>query len=197
MNLNYTAEELAFRDEVRAFLDEKLPADIAAKVKGFRRLSKQDHQRWQKILSEKGWYATHWPEVYGGVNWGPVQKHIWDEESARYGAPRSVPFGVNMVAPVIIKFGTEEQKQRYLPRILSGEDWWCQGYSEPGAGSDLASLKTFADSDGDHYVINGTKIWTTYAHHANRMFLLVRTPRDGQPPAGTTTPPLGQAPTQP
>ena len=155
MNLNYTAEELAFRDEVRAFLDEKLPADIAAKVKGFRRLSKQDHQRWQKILSEKGWYATHWPEVYGGVNWGPVQKHIWDEESARYGAPRSVPFGVNMVAPVIIKFGTEEQKQRYLPRILSGEDWWCQGYSEPGAGSDLASLKTRAVREGDHYIVNG------------------------------------------
>ncbi|HAU18515.1 MAG TPA: pimeloyl-CoA dehydrogenase large subunit, partial [Marinobacter adhaerens] len=175
MNLNYTAEELAFRDEVRAFLDEKLPADIAAKVKGFRRLSKQDHQRWQKILSEKGWYATHWPEVYGGVNWGPVQKHIWDEESARYGAPRSVPFGVNMVAPVIIKFGTEEQKQRYLPRILSGEDWWCQGYSEPGAGSDLASLKTRAVREGDHYIVNGQKTWTTLGQHANMIFCLVRT----------------------
>ena len=131
MNLNYTAEELAFRDEVRAFLDEKLPADIAAKVKGFRRLSKEDHQRWQKILNEQGWYATHWPEEYGGVNWSPVQKHIWDEESSRYGAPRSVPFGVNMVAPVIIKFGTEEQKQRYLPRILTGEDWWCPARTWP------------------------------------------------------------------
>lgn len=144
MNMNYTAEELAFRDEVRAFLDEKLPADIAAKVKGFRRLTKEDHQRWQKILSEQGWYATHWPEEYGGVKWTPVQKHIWDEESCAYGVPRSIPFGVNMVAPVIIKFGNEEQKQQYLPRILSGEDWWCQGYSEPGAGSDLASLKTRA-----------------------------------------------------
>jgi alkylation response protein AidB-like acyl-CoA dehydrogenase len=178
MNLNYTAEELAFRDEVRAFLDEKLPADIAAKVKGFRRLSKQDHQRWQKILSEKGWYATHWPEVYGGVNWGPVQKHIWDEESARYGAPRSVPFGVNMVAPVIIKFGTEEQKQRYLPRILSGEDWWCQGYSEPGAGSDLASLRTKAVRQGDHYIVNGTKTWNTMGQYADMIFCLVRTSDD-------------------
>ena len=184
MNLNYTAEELAFRDEVRAFLDEKLPADIAAKVKGFRRLSKQDHQRWQKILSEKGWYATHWPEVYGGVNWGPVQKHIWDEESARYGAPRSVPFGVNMVAPVIIKFGTEEQKQRYLPRILSGEDWWCQGYSEPGAGSDLASLKTRAVREGDHYIVNGQKTWTTLGQHANMIFCLVRTDPDAKKQEG-------------
>ena len=175
MNLNYTTEELAFRDEVRAFLDEKLPADIAAKVKGFRRLSKEDHQRWQKILSEQGWYATHWPEEYGGVNWTPVQKHIWDEESSRYGAPRSVPFGVNMVAPVIIKFGTEEQKQRYLPRILSGEDWWCQGYSEPGAGSDLASLKTRAVRDGDHYIVNGQKTWTTLGQHADWIFCLVRT----------------------
>ena len=157
MNMNYTAEELAFRDEVRAFLDAKLPEDIAAKVKGFRKLSKEDHQRWQKILSEKGWYATHWPEAYGGVSWTPVQKHIWDEESCRYGVPRSIPFGVNMVAPVIIKFGSEEQKQQYLPRILSGEDWWCQGYSEPGAGSDLASLKTRAVREGDHYIVIGQK----------------------------------------
>ena len=175
MNMNYTAEELAFRDEVRAFLDEKLPADIAAKVKGFRRLSKEDHQRWQKILCEQGWYATHWPAEYGGVEWTPVQKHIWDEESCRYGVPRSIPFGVNMVAPVIIKFGSEEQKQTYLPRILSGEDWWCQGYSEPGAGSDLASLKTRAVRDGDHYIVNGQKTWTTLGQHANMIFCLVRT----------------------
>ena len=175
MNMNYTAEELAFRDEVRAFLDEKLPADIAAKVKGFRRLSKEDHLRWQQILCKQGWYATHWPEEYGGVKWTPVQKHIWDEESCRYGVPRSIPFGVNMVAPVIIKFGNDAQKQHYLPRILSGEDWWCQGYSEPGAGSDLASLKTRAVRDGDYYIVNGQKTWTTLGQHANMIFCLVRT----------------------
>ena len=175
MNLNYTPEELAFRDEVRAFLEASLPADIATRVKGYRRLTKGDHQRWQRILSAQGWYASHWPKAYGGVEWTPVQKHIWDEESGRYGVPRSIPFGVNMVAPVIIRFGTEEQKRTYLPRILSGEDWWCQGYSEPGAGSDLASLKTRAVRDGDHYVVNGQKTWTTLGQHANWIFCLVRT----------------------
>ncbi|WP_148861281.1 acyl-CoA dehydrogenase family protein [Marinobacter fonticola] len=175
MNMNYTAEERAFRDEVRSFLEEKLPADIADKVKRGRRMSRADHERWQQILSKQGWYATHWPEEHGGVKWSPVQKHIWDEESCRYGAPRSIPFGVNMVAPVIIKFGSEEQKQQYLPRILSGEDWWCQGYSEPGAGSDLASLKTRAVREGDHYIVNGQKTWTTLGQHANMIFCLVRT----------------------
>jgi alkylation response protein AidB-like acyl-CoA dehydrogenase len=175
MNLNYTAEEQAFREKIRRFLEEKLPEDIAAKVKSYRRLSKSDHQRWQRILSEQGWYATHWPEEYGGAGWTPVQKHIWDEESNRYGAPRTIPFGVNMVAPVIIRFGNEQQKQYYLPRILSGEDWWCQGYSEPGAGSDLAGLSTRAVRDGDHYIVNGQKTWTTLGQHANRIFCLVRT----------------------
>ncbi len=175
MNMNYTVEELAFRDEVRRFLDDKLPADIAAKVKRGRRMTKEDHERWQQILSKQGWYATHWPEEYGGVKWTAVQKHIWDEESCAYGAPRTIPFGVNMVAPVIIKFGNEQQKQQYLPRILSGEDWWCQGYSEPGAGSDLASLKTRAVRDGDHYIVNGQKTWTTLGQHANMIFCLVRT----------------------
>ncbi len=118
------------------------------------------------------------------MNWSPVQKHIWDEESSRYGAPRSVPFGVNMVAPVIIKFGTEEQKQRYLPRILTGEDWWCQGYSEPGAGSDLASLKTRAVRDGDDYIINGQKTWTTLGQFADKIFCLVRTSTEGKPQQG-------------
>ncbi|WP_165856412.1 acyl-CoA dehydrogenase family protein [Marinobacter sp. JSM 1782161] len=175
MNMNYTADELAFRDDVRTFLEEKLPADIAAKVKQGRRMSRADHERWQQILVKQGWYATHWPEEYGGVKWTAVQKHIWDEESCRYGAPRSIPFGVNMVAPVIIKFGSEEQKQHYLPRILSGEHWWCQGYSEPGSGSDLASLKTRAVRDGDHYIVNGQKTWTTLGQHANMIFCLVRT----------------------
>jgi len=184
MNLNYTPEELAFRDEVRAFLDQKLPADIADKVKGFRHLSKEDHQRWQAILNAQGWYASHWPKEYGGVEWSPVQKHIWDEESCRYGVPRSVPFGVNMVAPVIIKFGNEAQKQHYLPRILSGEDWWCQGYSEPGAGSDLASVKTRAVREGDQYVVSGQKTWTTLGQHANMIFCLVRTNTDVKKQAG-------------
>ena len=184
MNLNYSAEEQAFREEVRAFLEEKLPEDIAAKVKSYRRLSKGDHQRWQRVLSERGWYATHWPEEYGGAGWTPVQKHIWDEESNRYGAPRTIPFGVNMVAPVIIRFGNQQQKQYYLPRILNGEDWWCQGYSEPGAGSDLASLSTRAVRNGDHYVVNGQKTWTTLGQHANRIFCLVRTDPDARKQEG-------------
>ncbi|QCF24894.1 acyl-CoA dehydrogenase family protein [Hydrocarboniclastica marina] len=184
MNINFNEAELAFRDEVRSFLSSELPQDIAAKVKGGKHLSKEDHQRWQQILSRKGWYATHWPVEYGGVEWSAVQKHIFDEETAAFGAPRTIPFGVNMVAPVIIKFGTEEQKQHYLPRILSGEDWWCQGYSEPGAGSDLASLKTRAVRQGDHYIVNGQKTWTTLGQHANWIFCLVRTDTQAKPQSG-------------
>jgi alkylation response protein AidB-like acyl-CoA dehydrogenase len=131
--------------------------------------------RWQNALNERGWLAVHWPKEYGGTGWGPVQRHIFDEEITAAGAPTIVPFGVSMVAPVIIKFGTEEQKRRYLPRILNNEDWWCQGYSEPGAGSDLAGLKTRAVRDGDHYVVNGQKTWTTLGQYANMMFCLVRT----------------------
>ncbi|GAA3956273.1 acyl-CoA dehydrogenase family protein [Allohahella marinimesophila] len=184
MNINFTAEEQAFRETVRGFLKDKLPADIAAKVKGGRYLSKADHQRWQQVLSQQGWYATHWPTEHGGTAWSAIQKHIFDEEIAAFGAPRSIPFGVNMVAPVIIKFGNEAQKQHYLPRILSGEDWWCQGYSEPGAGSDLASLKTRAVRDGDHYIVNGQKTWTTLGQHANMIFCLVRTDVEVQPQRG-------------
>ncbi|WP_087720750.1 acyl-CoA dehydrogenase family protein [Salinicola salarius] len=184
MNLNFTPEELAFRDEVRTFLKNQLPDDIAAKVKGGRKLSKEDHQRWQQILSKQGWYATHWPKEHGGTEWSAIQKHIFDEESASFGAPRTIPFGVNMVAPVIIKFGNEQQKQYYLPRILSGEDWWSQGYSEPGAGSDLASLKTRAVRDGDHYIVNGQKTWTTLGQYANMIFCLVRTDTEVQPQRG-------------
>ncbi|GAA0846281.1 acyl-CoA dehydrogenase family protein [Marinobacter szutsaonensis] len=175
MDIHFTPEELAFRSEVRAFLEQNLPADIAEKVRLGRRLSKEDHQRWQKILNKQGWYAVNWPVEYGGTGWSVVQKHIFDEECAAAGAPRLVAFGVNMVAPVIIKFGTQAQKDYYLPRILRSEDWWCQGYSEPGAGSDLASLKTRAERDGDHYVVNGQKTWTTLGQHANRIFCLVRT----------------------
>lgn len=184
MNVNYTTEELAFRDEVRAFLESELPTDIAQKVKLGKHLSKEDHQRWQKILSKRGWYAPGWPVEFGGTTWGPVEKHIFDEECAAYGAPRSIPFGVAMVAPVIIKFGTEAQKAHYLPRILDGTDWWCQGYSEPGAGSDLASLKTRAVREGDHYVVNGQKTWTTLGQHADWIFCLVRTDPEAQQQRG-------------
>ena len=184
MEIHYTAEQLAFRDEVREFLNKELPADIAAKVKLGKNLSKKDHDRWQQILFKQGWYAPSWPVEHGGTTWGPIEKHIFDEESSAAGAPRSVPFGVNMVAPVIIKFGTAEQKQKYLPRILDGSDWWCQGYSEPGAGSDLASLKTRAVRDGDHYVVNGQKTWTTLGQHANMIFCLVRTDPEAQQQRG-------------
>ena len=184
MDINYTPEESAFRDEVRAFLNDKLPADISRKVKEHKRLGKEDTVRWQKILNEQGWLALHWPKEYGGTGWSPIQKHIFEEECAEAGAPTVLPFGVNMVAPVIIKFGTQEQKDYYLPRILRSDDWWCQGYSEPGAGSDLAGLKTRAVRDGDHYIVNGQKTWTTLGQHANMIFCLVRTDPDAKKQEG-------------
>jgi len=175
MDIRFTPEEEAFRQEVRTFLAAKLPPDIAAKVKGMKRLTREDHVAWHRILSAQGWLGTHWPEEYGGPGWTPVERHIFDEECALAGAPRLVAFGLMMVAPVIMKFGTEAQKAYYLPRILDVTDWWCQGFSEPGAGSDLASLKTRAVRDGDHYVVNGQKTWTTLGQHANKIFCLVRT----------------------
>jgi alkylation response protein AidB-like acyl-CoA dehydrogenase len=175
MDLNYSAEELAFRDEVRAFLDAKLPADLQHKVRKHLRLSKDDHVRWHKILAAKGWVAPGWPVEFGGPGWTPVQRHIFEDECGRAGTPRIMPFGVDMMAPVIMAFGNQAQKDYYLPRILSCEDWWCQGYSEPGAGSDLASLKTTAVREGDHYIVNGQKTWTTLAQHADMIFCLVRT----------------------
>src|SRR5690606_15840972 len=184
MELHYSPEEQAFREEVRQFLREKLPPDIAAKVKGNKRLSRDDYVRWHKILGEKGWLAQHWPVEYGGTGWSPIQRHIFDEEAAAAGAPGIIPFGVSMVAPVIIRFGSEEQKRYYLPRILNSEDWWCQGYSEPGAGSDLASLKTRAVREGDYYIVNGQKTWTTLGQYANMMFCLVRTNTEVKPQEG-------------
>jgi len=184
MDINYTAEERAFRDEVRTFLKDKLPKDISSKVKEHKRLGKEDTIRWQKILNEQGWLALHWPKEHGGTGWSPIQKHIFEEECAEAGAPTVLPFGVNMVAPVIIKFGTQEQKDYYLPRILRSDDWWCQGYSEPGAGSDLAGLKTRAVRDGDHYIVNGQKTWTTLGQHANMIFCLVRTDPDAKKQEG-------------
>jgi alkylation response protein AidB-like acyl-CoA dehydrogenase len=175
MDLNYTAEDLAFRDSVRGFLDQNLPADLQQKVRKHLRLAKDDYVRWHKTLAKQGWVAPGWPVEFGGPGWNPVQRHIWEEECARAGTPPILPFGVNMVAPVIMAFGSQAQKDYFLPRILSCEDWWCQGYSEPGAGSDLASLKTTAVRDGDHYIVNGQKTWTTLAQHADMIFCLVRT----------------------
>ncbi|QEW22449.1 Acyl-CoA dehydrogenase [Marinibacterium anthonyi] len=178
MDLNYTDEERAFRDEVRQFLAEKLPKEISDKVSRGQELSKQDMERWHAILNERGWLAPNWPKEYGGCEWGAVQKHIFDMESAYANAPRIVPFGLSMLAPVLMKFGSQAQKDHYLPRILNGDDWWCQGYSEPGAGSDLASLKTRAVREGDHYIVNGQKTWTTLGQYADWIFCLVRTDPD-------------------
>jgi alkylation response protein AidB-like acyl-CoA dehydrogenase len=175
MDLTYTGDDLAFRDQVRAFLEAELPADLRHKVHNHLRLHKDDYVRWHRILARQGWVAPGWPREYGGPGWTPVQRHIFEEECARAGTPPVLPFGVNMVAPVIMAFGSPEQKNYYLPRILSCEDWWCQGYSEPGAGSDLASLKTTATRDGDVYIVNGQKTWTTLAQHADMIFCLVRT----------------------
>jgi len=175
MDLNFSAEELAFKDEVRTFLKNELPADIAEKIKSGLPISAPDYVRWQKILFKRGWGAPGWPKQFGGPGWGPVQMHIYDEEAAAAGAPRMIPFGLKMVAPVIMAFGSPEQQKRFLPRILSADDWWCQGYSEPGAGSDLASLKTRAERQGDHYIVNGQKTWTTLGQHADWIFCLVRT----------------------
>ena len=184
MNLQFTPAEKAFRDEVRAFLEERLPSDIQQKVRQGQHLDASEHVRWQNCLSERGWLAPGWPIEHGGTGWSPVEKHIFEEECAAAHAPTVVPFGVNMVAPVIIRFGSQAQKQHYLPRILNNQDWWCQGYSEPGAGSDLAGLKTRAERDGDHYIVNGQKTWTTLGQHANMMFCLVRTDPTAKKQAG-------------
>ena len=175
MDLSYSAEDLAFRDEVRAFLDEKLPKDYAEKMALGQELGKEAHDHWHAILNEQGWLAPNWPKAFGGAEWNAVQRHIFDEELSAANAPRIVPFGLTMLAPVLQKFGSKEQQDHYLPKILSGEHWWCQGYSEPGAGSDLASLKTKAVREGDHYIVNGQKTWTTLGQYANWIFCLVRT----------------------
>ena len=178
MDLKFTAEEEAFRSEVLDFLRERLPQRIADKVRNGRHLTREDMAQWHATLNEKGWFANHWPKEYGGPGWSAVQKFIFENECAIAGAPRIVPFGVNMLGPVLIKYGSEAQKRHWLPRILDGTDWWCQGYSEPGAGSDLASVKTSAVRVGDHYVVNGQKTWTTLGHYANMIFCLVRTATD-------------------
>ncbi|KUJ81296.1 acyl-CoA dehydrogenase family protein [Ruegeria profundi] len=184
MNLDYSDTEQAFQAEVRAFLAENLPNDLVAKTSSGRELTKEDIERWHAILNARGWLAATWPEEYGGTGWTVVERHIFAEECALAGAPRLLSFGLAMLGPVLIRYGTDEQKAEYLPRILDGRDWWCQGFSEPGAGSDLASLKTRAERDGDHYVINGQKTWTTLGQHANRIFCLVRTSQTAKPQEG-------------
>ncbi len=184
MNLNYTDQELAFRDQVSAFVRANLPGNISRKVLEHKRLGKEDYVRWQQILHRQGWGAAAWPKEYGGCAWSPVERHIFDEVCAEVGAPPVVAFGVHMVAPVIMAFGNPAQKNYYLPRILSSEDFWCQGYSEPGSGSDLASLRTRAVRQGGHYIVNGQKTWTTMAQWADKIFCLVRTSSEGKKQEG-------------
>ncbi len=179
MDLSFTAEEEAFRTEVRQFLATKYPERLADKVQRGMRLKKADMEEWHAILNARGWLANHWPKEWGGTGWSAVQSFIFDTECALAYTPRIVPFGLSMLGPVLIKFGNEAQKRHWLPRILDGSDWWCQGYSEPGAGSDLAGVKTTAvrgrDEKGEHYIVNGQKTWTTLGQHANMIFCLVRT----------------------
>ena len=175
MDLNYSVEETAFRDEVRAWIEANLPDDIREKVVTYQDLSKDDYTRWHKILADKGWVAPEWPQEWGGTDWTIVQRYIFEEEMGAAGCPGRMPFGLSMCAPVLFRFGTKAQKNTYLPRIYNGDDFWCQGYSEPESGSDLASLKTGAVRQGDEYVVNGQKIWTTLAQYADWIFCLVRT----------------------
>jgi alkylation response protein AidB-like acyl-CoA dehydrogenase len=186
MELILTPEEEAFRLEVREFLQAEVPEEVKRKTMTGFRLSKEEHESWQKKLFAKGWVAPSWPVEHGGTGWTPMQKHLFDEEAAAAGAPPVIAFGVTMVAPVIMAFGNQEQKDYYLPRILRSDDWWCQGYSEPGSGSDLASLRCKAELNGDHYVVNGQKTWTSLAQHANLMFCLTRTSDEGKRQEGIT-----------
>ncbi|MGE4281493.1 MAG: acyl-CoA dehydrogenase family protein [Magnetospirillum sp.] len=175
MDINFTAEEEDFRSQIRAFIDANLPSSIARKVLDGRRLGSQDYVTWQRILAAHGWGAPAWPQQFGGTGWNAVQQYIFEEECADAGAPKQLPFGLKMVGPVIMAFGNQTQQDRFLPHIIDAGDWWCQGYSEPGSGSDLASLKTKAVRHGDHYVVNGQKTWTTLGQHADWIFCLVRT----------------------
>lgn len=175
MKLDYTPEQIDFRDNVRAFLAEALSPEVSRKVRLSQRLTKKDMDDWHTALNERGWLANNWPKEFGGAGWDAVERHIFDEETSLAHAPRIVPFGLTMLGPVLQAFGSKEQQDYFLPRIKNGEHWWCQGYSEPGAGSDLASLKTSAVLDGDHYIVNGQKTWTTLGQHANWIFCLVRT----------------------
>ena len=184
MDLAFTPEEQAFRDEIRTWVRAILPEDIAHKVRNDLHLTRDDLQRWAKILGKKGWLGYGWPTEFGGPGWSAVQKHLFEEECALACTPRIVPFGPVMVAPVIMAYGTPEQHKRFLPGIASGEVWWSQGYSEPGSGSDLASVKTRAERVGDKYIVNGQKTWTTLGQYGEWIFCLVRTSNEGKPQTG-------------
>jgi len=184
MDLAFTPEEQSFREEVRTWVQANLPKDIAHKVHHALHLTREDMQNWAKILGKKGWLAFGWPKEFGGPGWTAVQKHLFEEECALAGAPRIIPFGPVMVAPVIMAFGNAEQQKRFLPGIASGEVWWSQGYSEPGSGSDLASVKTRAERVGNKYIVNGQKTWTTLGQFGDWMFNLVRTSTEGKPQTG-------------
>ncbi|APH73191.1 pimeloyl-CoA dehydrogenase large subunit [Aquibium oceanicum] len=184
MDLRFTDEERAFREEVRAFFRDNVPEETRTKMVDGEHLEKDDFVRWTRILNAHGWGVPHWPVEYGGTGWDPMRQYIYLEELQKYPAPQPLPFGVNMVGPVIYTFGSDEQKKHFLPRIANLDDWWCQGFSEPGAGSDLASLKTRAVREGDHYVVNGQKTWTTLAQYADWIFCLVRTDTDAKKQEG-------------
>lgn len=184
MDLAFTEEEQSFRQEVRQWVKENLPESIAHKVHNALRLTRDDMQAWAKILGKKGWLGYGWPKEFGGPGWNAIERHLFEEECALAGAPRVVPFGPVMVAPVIMAFGNPEQQQRFLPGIASGEVWWSQGYSEPGSGSDLASVKTKAERFDDHYLVNGQKTWTTLGQYGEWIFCLVRTSNEGKPQTG-------------
>ncbi len=184
MDLAFTAEEQQFRQDIRAWVAANLPAHIAHKVHNALHLSRDDMQEWAKILGNKGWLGHAWPKEFGGPGWNSIQKHLFEEECALAGAPRVVPFGPVMVAPVIMAFGNAEQQKRFLPGIASGDVWWSQGYSEPGSGSDLASLKCKAERQGDKFIVNGQKTWTTLGQYGEWIFCLVRTSSEGKPQTG-------------
>ena len=186
IELELSPEEIAFRDEVRNFIKAKLTPELRRETARTTTVfaEKDVAMEWQAILHERGWAAPSWPVEFGGTGWSSTQKFIFNEECTRAGAPGLIPLGLRMLAPVLFKYGSPEQQAEYLPKMLTGEHYWCQGYSEPGSGSDLASLKTRAERDGDEYVVNGTKIWTTHAQFADHIFCLVKTKADGKPQAG-------------
>jgi alkylation response protein AidB-like acyl-CoA dehydrogenase len=185
MDLDFSTEELAFRDELRQFLANELPADIRGRIgRGDHGHVRDDITQWQKILHTKGWGAPAWPVEFGGTGWSKTQQYIFETECAMADAPAQLAFGVKMVAPVLMRYGSQEQQKYFLPRILAADDWWCQGYSEPGSGSDLASLKMKAERDGDDYVLNGQKVWNTLGQFADWIFCLVRTESSGKPQKG-------------
>ena len=184
MNLNYTEEDNKFRNKIKEFIKSNLSQEVQKKALNGKKYTKDEIIKWQKALFREGLFANNWPKEYGGCEWTPMQRYIFDQETAFSNTPEIIPFGVTMVGPVIIEFGTDAQKERFLPKILNSEHWWCQGYSEPGSGSDLASLQTKAILKGNNYIVSGTKTWTTLAQYADWMFCLVRTKKDGKPQEG-------------